>query len=227
MSTIEEHRQAMHRAVARILTTWPRVLEDAAAIGFPAGRGYGSSPGGGSSILVDGERVPATGVEIAALNPGLATGWIAELYDVVTRLLGAVSPANARGVVWTPEALSRPLQRAVDHICDDWAVDDLIDLDPASPNHRRDVFGLYRLSDMAARHWPPTVKKGDQVGSVVVGDYETAEDCGLCGMPTQPGRNAAGQLLRRRIDDAVFHALAGYGHGACWWAVWRQRRQAS
>lgn len=99
VTQLEEHRRAMHRAVDRILDAWPRAHDDAQAVGFPAGRGYDATGGGRSGFVIDvdgePEFVPATGVELAALNPGAAVAWLGEFYDVVAALAAADHPSHA------------------------------------------------------------------------------------------------------------------------------------
>lgn len=202
----EEHRRAMHRAVDRILDAWPRAHDDAQAVGFPAGRGYDSAGGGRSGFLVDvdgeAEFVPATGVELAALNVTVAVAWLAELHDVIEGLCAAVWPGRAFSLVWTPTGLSGRLHEAVERVSAEWTLDDLIDTDPRSPNHRRDVFGLYRLADAAGRYWPAPVRKGERAGTVTVGERtNTVDVCVACGEPIIGGR--ADPL--KRIDGDPFH----------------------
>lgn len=212
LTTFERTRRALHRAVDRICDAWPQALVDADCRGFSSG---GEKVGGRGSDVPD----PTSS---AALCPDHAVGWLAELHDVAVEVL---EQAGLRwSVPWEARYSCGQLHDAVERICCDWTVEDLIDVDPRSSNYGRDVFGLERLADDAARWWPPTPKTGQQVAGLTVGTEDVVEDCGLCGGPTQAGRNRDGQLLRRRIDGQAFHAVAGYGHGACWWTVWRQRR---
>lgn len=206
---LEENRRALHRAVDQILDAWPKASDDAQAVGFPRGRGYGGTSGGQSGLRVPAEdgggfdTVPATGVELAALNPSVAVAWVAELHDTVTRLLAAVWPARSWSLVWTPAGLAPVLHEAVETLFGSWTLDDLIDADPRSVNHRRDVFGLYRLADDAARYWPPPPRKGDRAGTVTVGERgNSVETCRLCGDPVAGGRaDPIG-----RIDNEPYHA---------------------
>lgn len=220
VTPLEENRRAMHRSVEVIIAAWPKAYDDAQAIGFPRGRGYDAAGGGRSGFTVETETgevefVPATGVELAALNPGVAVGWVSELHDTVTRLLAAVWPARAWSLVWTPAGLAPVLHDAVDRLLGSWTLDDLIDADPRSANHRRDVFGLYRLADLALAYWPPPPKRGDRAGMVTVGERgNSVESCGLCGDPVVGGR--ADPI--RRIDGQAFHGKS------CWFTVTRQRQ---
>lgn len=225
LSQLEWHKKALLHAVDIVCDTWPRAISDLEAIGFPRGRSFDAAPGGGGSIVVADEngqpdRVPATGVEIVALNAHAAVGWVAELHDVTVRLLQAANPAAG---VWpvppTPAGLSTVLRGAVGHICATWQLDDIIDADPDSPNHRRDVFGLYRLADNGRRNWPPPPKKGDRAGEVTVGERgNQVETCAGCGDPIGGGR--ADPL--KRIDDDPFHVKNAAGYW-CYHAALRSR----
>lgn len=190
----EENRQAMHRAVDRVLGAWPKAIDDAEAIGFPRGRGYDTAGGGRSGFTVDTggdlEFVPATGVELAALHPTIAVAWVAELHDVVMAVTSAAWPARAWSLTWTPQALGPVLHAAVDRLADRF---------PAGGQVRRD---LYRLADMAALHWPPPPKKGDKAGTVTVGERgNTVELCKLCQEPVLGGHHDP----CARIDGDPYH----------------------
>lgn len=216
-SQLEWHCRSLTHAAAVVCAAWPRALEDAAAVGFP------------SAVMQPSTRGAAenTSVEAAALRPSVAVAWLAELHDVVTAVATGVWRARAWSITWQPQPVHALLAAAVERVAGEWTLADLIDADPASPNYRRDVFGLYRLADRALAFWPPPAAHGQTVAGVTVGDDETPEDCGLCHGPVITGRDNDGRLLARRIDGVIFHATAGYGHGACWWTVWRQRRSRS
>lgn len=217
----EYHRRDMHHAVGLVAGVWPRAVVDLEAIGFPRARSYDGAPTGGhGSMMVPDEhgnmeRVPATGVEIVALNTHVAVAWVAELHDVTVRLLREARP---RAGVWPmppPELYMATVGLAVDRICDSWTADDLIDFDPASANYCRDVFGLYRLADSGVKFWPPPARKGDQAGTVTVGERgNSVELCKLCGEPVAGGR--ADPI--RRIDGDAYHGKS------CWFTVTRHRQ---
>jgi hypothetical protein len=234
VTAAQEHRTAMHNAIDRVCTAWSHAALDISSIGFPVGRGFDAGTGGGPSVRVETahargalpavyERVPATGVEIAAFaNPdiGYAVGWVAELHDITLAVLTAAWPLEHVVIEWQPEPVSVRLHAAVDTLAATWAAD--------RPGHPRVREDLYRLADAAARHWPEPPKKGTQMGGVTVGERtSTVENCGLCRTPVDGGRNDAGQLLLRRIDGVSFHNTGGDGHEACFWLVWRQRRSVA
>ena len=219
LNQLERTRRYLHRTADRICNAWPKALNDADARGLTSG-GHGARHGSD----------PADPTGDAVCRTSRAAGWLAELYDVTACLLiaGGV-PRSSLAHLWNRRDETRQLiHDAIDKVCDTWTLDDLIDFDPRSANYRKDVFGLERLANSAARFWPPPAVKGDVVGGTVVGDDEIPPDCGFCHGPVLGGRTESGQLRRRFDKDGVaYHNLAGYGHGACWWTVWRQQRASA
>lgn len=199
---------ALHRAADLVCDTWPAALSDIDVIGFPpstmpAGRGGGDS----------------SSVETAILNPSVAVGWVAELHDVILKVLTAAWPGSAVGIVWEPDRVRPVLHGAIDELkASGWTLDDLVDFDPRSPNHRRDVFGLERLADAAARSWPAPARTGHNVDGVTVGARgNQTEICALCELPVAGGH---GDPIRR-IDGQPYHGRS------CWFTVHRQRTHPS
>jgi hypothetical protein len=213
----DEHRQAMHRAANRICTAWPRAHADSQAIGYPRGHRYDTTSRGTPSIDVDGENVPATAVEIAALSGNRSVAWLAQFHDVVTNLVRQA--LGGRVAVWTQLLVPVYLQDAIEALwATGWTLEDIIDADPHSPTYRRDVFGLYDLADKAARWWPDPVKNGQRIGQVTVGQRTNdAAMCVLCGDPV----SGTSDDPIRRIDGQPFHGKT------CYYQVWRQRRRTS
>lgn len=195
LTQIDFHRRHLHDAIDTIIDAWPRASEDVDAIGFPSAVMQPSS--GGTAEL--------TSVEAAALrgiNFGDAVAWIAELHDTTRRVLTAAWPSRTVKPAWTAEQLRPVLHQAVDVICQTWTVDDLVDFDPASSNHRSDVFGLGRLAGTARRWWPATPKAGTTQDGVTVGQRgNTVETCTACQLPIGGGRNDP----LKRIDGDPFH----------------------
>lgn len=212
----ERTRRYLHRVIDRICNAWPKALNDADARGLTSAHGgrHGSDP--------------ADPTGNAVCRTSLATGWLAELADAFIGApdrLGLFPAAELPLPAWKPEPARQLAHTAIERVFDSWTLDDLIDFDPRSSNYRCDVFGLERLANAAARYWPPPAVKGDVVAGTMVGDDEIPPDCGFCHGPVLGGRTESGQLRRRFDKDGVaYHNLAGYGHGACWWTVWRQRR---
>lgn len=218
LSQADWHRQALHHAIDIICDTWPRVTNATRLLdGYPPGRGYDTSRGN-AGIRVDGDTIPATSVEIAAIARLAPHAWVAELHDTTIRVLDAAWPMRAWSIDWP--TLRPLLHQAVDTICDTWTLDDLIDADPQSPTHRRDVLGVYRLADRSAADWPPTATKGQTVAGVTVGARTNlVETCAGCGLPVAGGRDDP----IKRIDGDPFHANANPTGRWCYHAALRAR----
>lgn len=175
----ERTRQALTRAVDRIVQAWPHALADAGARGFGVGRGYDSLGGAGE----------LTSVEAAADVPCRAVAWLAELADVLAHVTGDANwpwftarvgdtPAGIIGLAGT---LMR--QRVPQLVDEAW------------------IARIITLGNKGALWWP-TLASGDVVKGVTVGQRSnTVQNCALCGDPVLGG---AGDPLRR-IDDDVFH----------------------
>jgi hypothetical protein len=183
----------MHNDATTICEAWPRITDDMAAIGFPHGVMQPSSGGNSES----------SAVENAALSTSAdAVAWIAELHDVTTRLVTAAWPHQRTAVIWNPGSLQQLLTAAIDAICADWKLDDIVDFDPQSATYRGDVFGLARLADKARRHWPATLAGGTTTKGVTVGQRGSSiEVCAGCLQAIGGGR--ADPL--KRIDGDPFH----------------------
>ena len=195
---VEHTRKALHSAVATILRVWPRAVIDTqrSIVLAQSGRsGDTGMPGG-----VGGHSDPTASMVASAVDAAApAVAWIAELGDVLGSL-------GLHGVN-TPNQAMTGLYRAADTLCGD----------PDSLIVRR----IFRLADRGAQQWPPPVRKSN---APLTGAASDAEECGLCGILVQSGRNEAGNLLLRRIDGQAYHATAEGDLRACYWTVWRQRR---
>ena len=159
-------------------------------------RGYTASGYG-----VNRTQTEDTPVEAAALTESKAAAWLAELADT---LIGF-------GIKSYRQSIDRIRQRM------HRLAGDVVE---ARDEHL--IARTIRLANRAALLWPDPPKPGTTTRA---GD-QIDESCGLCQLPAPSGHNPDGQLLARRIDGVPFHTIALPGqHAACYWQVWRQRRQ--
>jgi hypothetical protein len=191
---VEHTRKALHSAVATILRVWPRALVDTQRSTALAQAGRTAD---GMPRAVGGHSDPTASTVATAVDAAKpAVAWLAELGDVLASI-----------GVNTPNQAMTGLYRAADTLC----------ADPDSLTVRR----IFRLADRGAQQWPAPTRKPN---APLTGAASDAEECGLCGILVQSGRNEAGNLLLRRIDGQAYHATAEGDLGACYWRVWRQRR---
>lgn len=190
-------RRALHTAVDWVCYAWPKALNDAAAVGYAGSVRPPDGRGGG--ILDYPDPTGST-----AMLAGRAAGWLAELGDLVVRLLAspgeAVSQARAAR---TPRSAST-LHAAVEKLCHD-----------RPPDREKVARSVIDLGNRAHAWWPPPPKSGQLVEGVTVGQRgNLVETCALCQDPVAGGH----QDPIRRIDGAPFHAKS------CFYTVWRHRK---
>lgn len=194
LTPYERIRRCAHRDITRICQTWPQARLDAQARGYGTGRTFDGTSRGGSEL---------TSVEAAASHQDFATGWIAELGDVLMTI----------GLPSTVQESDEPqIHISADTYCAEW---------PKGANQT--LKRLHYLAEQAFHYWPDPPKRGQTVQGVTIGGRtNTVENCALCNEPVVSGKDEAGNaLLRRDKDGMPFHA-AGKG---CYWQVWRQRRK--
>lgn len=199
LNQTQRTHQALHRAAAQILDAWPKAHEDANAIPLPSGGNtrHGSDP------------ADPTGNTAINLHTNHAIAWIAELGDVLQSIAEATHlnhPSRQH------HAVKHWIHYAINELFKTWTLDDIIDFDPQSPNYHRDVFGLERLADQAARWWPPPPTTGTRIGNITIGARtNTTETCHLCRNPITGTK----QDPIRRKDGHPYHGKS------CWYTATR------
>ncbi len=205
LTPYEHTRRALHRSIDIICAAWPQALDDANSRGYPTGVDYNVRPTGGGSIVVEDEngepdRVPATSVEMAALNESKAVAWLAELGDIVNNLRGTIlGEHRSPGVAPLTEYMH-------------WCVGE-------ERFGETQIRQTIRLSNVACLLWPPPPKNGVPRGA---GRPFDAEQCLYCQTPAYPGDRRAIKLPDGTVE--------GYAHKSpCFHAIWaaRQRQRSA